>query len=72
MQETLAKTGIPSSCVIGEPVAGKKFLIFAGAKSSLKRSKKILVTIKNQENTTATVTEVKDIDTPVSPTRPKK
>ena len=71
-QETLAKTGVPSSCVAGEPVAGKRFSISAGARSSPKKSKKIPATVKNQESTAATVTEVKDIDTPISPTRPKK
>jgi len=71
-QETLAKTGVPSSCVAGEPVAGKRFSVSAGAKSSPKKSKKIPATVKNKESTAAAVTEVKDIDTPVSPTRPKK
>ena len=68
----MAKTGVPLSYVAGEPIAGKRFLISAGARSSLKKLKKIPVTVKNQESTAATVTEVKDIDTPISPTRPKK
>ena len=68
----MAKTGVPSSCVAGEPVAGKRFSISAGAKSSPKKLKKIPATVKNKESTAAAVTEVKDIDTPISPTRPKK
>jgi len=71
-QETLAKTGVPSSCVAGEPVAGKRFSISAGAKSSPKKSKRIPATVKSKESTAAAVTEIKDIDTPVSPTRLKK
>jgi len=71
-QETLAKTGVPLSCVAGEPIAGKRFSISAGVKSCPKKLKKIPVTVKNKESTAVAVTEVKDIDTPVSPTRPKK
>jgi hypothetical protein len=71
-QETLAKTSVRSSCVAGERITGKRFSISAGARSSAKKSKKISATVKNQESTAATVTQVKDINTPISPTRLKK
>ncbi|OCL06148.1 hypothetical protein AOQ84DRAFT_390389 [Glonium stellatum] len=71
-QETLAKTGVPSSCVAGEPVAGKRFSLSTGVKSSPKKSKKAPTTVKNEENTVVATTEATGIDTPVSPTRAKK
>ena len=68
----MAKTSVPLSYVAREPITSKRFLISIGAKNSLKKLKKIPVTVKNKESTAAAVTKVKDINTPISPTRPKK
>ena len=72
MQETLVKTNIPSSYVAREPITSKRFLISIKAKSSFKKLKKTFTTIKNQKNTAATITEVKNINTSISPTCLKK
>jgi hypothetical protein len=68
----LAKTGVPLSYIAREPITSKRFLISIGVKSSPKKLKKIPATIKNKESTVVAVTRVKDINTPVLPTRPKK
>ena len=68
----MAKTGVPLSCVTREPITSKRFLVSIGVKSSPKKLKKIPITIKNKESIVVAVTRVKDINTPILPTRLKK
>ena len=68
----MAKASIPLSYVTREPITSKRFLISIGAKSSPKKLKKILITVKNKESIVVAMTKVKDINTSVLPTRLKK
>ena len=72
MQETLAKTSVPLSCITREPIASKRFSISIGVKSCPKKLKKISITVKNKESIVVAITKVKDINTPILLTRLKK